>query len=58
MTWEYLMVVVNDVHQLNTLGAAGWEVIAAVPQAINTVWCLLKRQVIVTDGTSKTRKRA
>jgi hypothetical protein len=56
VTWEYLMVVVNDVHQLNTLGSEGWEVLAAVPQAINTVWCLLKRPI--PDGTSKTRKRA
>lgn len=56
MKWEYLTVVVNDVQQLNALGAEGWELVTAITQATNTVWCVFKRPIDESGG--KTRKRA
>ena len=53
MKWEYLMLLVSDVQQMNSLGAEGWELVSASPQAQGFIWCVFKREV----DAGKTRKR-
>lgn len=55
MKWEYVMLLVNDVQQMNKLGADGWELVSAHPQAQGLIWCVFKRAI---DDAGKTRKRA
>ena len=55
--WEYIFVAATDVHQLDALGARGWEAVSSTPMASEggvSLLTLLKRRLLPSSPPSGT----